>query len=248
MTSDSSLAIERLIRPELNALGGYVAHKSPETLDRVPLESVIKLDANENPYGCSPRVQQALAEYKDWHTYPDAGQTKLRMELQEYTGVDASGIVAGTGSGELLDYILGLFLVPGDEVINCTPTFDMYRFRTLINGGELVNIPREEDFAVKTSAVKAAITSKTKLIILANPNNPTGNVTPQKDILGLVSAGVPVLIDEAYYEFCGETVVPLVSQYKNLMVLRTCSKWAGLAGLRIGYGIFSPEIASLLMK
>ena len=247
-SSDSPVKMERLIRPELRALGGYSAHKSPDTLAEVPAERVIKLDANENPYGCSPGVQKALAEYKNWHIYPDAGQTRLRQALQNYTGIDASRIVAATGSGELLDDILCLFLEPGDEVINCIPTFDMYRFRTLTNGGKLANIPRDEDFAVNTGVVKDAITPRTKLIILANPNNPTGNPIPQKDILELVDTGVPLLIDEAYYEFYGETVAPMVSQYSNLMVLRTCSKWAGLAGLRIGYGIFPPEIASYLMK
>ena len=247
-SSDSPVTMEKLIRPELRALGGYSAHKSPETMAKVPVERVVKLDANENPYGCSPRVWRALAEYKDWNIYPDAGQTKLRRELQNYTGIDAGYIVAATGSGELLDDVLCLFLEPDDEVINCIPTFDMYRFRTLINRGKLVNIPREEDFAVDIGAVKATITSKTKLIILANPNNPTGNATHQKDILELVGTGVPILIDEAYYEFYGETLAPLVGQYKNLMVLRTCSKWAGLAGLRIGYGIFPPEVASYLMK
>jgi len=247
----ASKEIDKLIRPELVGLGGYAPHRSPDTLEgavEVPVEKVIKLDANENPYGCSPRVRQALAEYSYWQTYPDAGQTRLRQQLQEYAGVDASCIVAANGSGELLDDILCLFLEPGDEVISCIPTFDMYRMRTLLNKGRLVNIPRDEDFTVNISAVKAAITPKTKIIILANPNSPTGTVTPKSDILELVAAGVPLLIDEAYYEFYGETVAPLVSQYKNLMVLRTFSKWAGLAGLRIGYGIFPPEVAGYLMK
>ncbi|MFQ6122334.1 MAG: histidinol-phosphate transaminase [Dehalococcoidales bacterium] len=248
--SDSPLAIDKLIRPELVTLGGYAPHQSPDTLEatEVPVEKVIKLDANENPYGCSPRVRRALAEYNYWQIYPDAGQTRLRQQLQKYTGVDASHIVAANGSGELLDDILCLFLEPGDEVINCIPTFDLYRLRTLINKGKLVNIPRDQDFVVNVSAVKAAIAPKTKLIILANPNSPTGTVTPGTGILELVDTGVPLLVDEAYYEFYGETVAPLVSQYKNLMVLRTFSKWAGLAGLRVGYGIFPSEVASYLMK
>ncbi|MFH1169725.1 MAG: histidinol-phosphate transaminase [Chloroflexota bacterium] len=240
--------IDRLVRPELAALGGYTAHKSPDTLGGIPAESIIKLDANENPYGCSPRVRQALAEYGRWHIYPDAGQYHIRQQLGKYTGVDAGCIVAANGSGELLDYIMCLFLQPGDEVINCVPTFDMYRFRTLINRGRLANVSRDEAFGVNVKAVKAAITPKTKLIILADPNNPVGNVMPRADILELVATGVPLVIDEAYYEFYGETVAPLVGQYRNLMVLRTCSKWAALAGLRIGYGIFPPQIAALLMK
>ena len=248
MTSEG---IDKFIRPELVTLGGYAPHKSPDTLEgavEVPVESIIKLDANENPYGCSPGVRQALAEYNYWQIYPDAGQTRLRRQLQDYAGVDASSIVAANGSGELLDYILCLFIEPGDEVINCIPTFDMYRIRTLINRAKLVNIPRDGNFAVDVRAVKEAITPKTKIIILANPNSPTGTVTPKPDILELVDTGVPLLVDEAYYEFYGETVAPLVSRYKNLMVLRTFSKWGGLAGLRVGYGIFPPEIAGYLLK
>ena len=249
--STGSTPIEKYIRPELAALGGYSVHRAPETLAgavEVPVEDIIKLDANENPYGCSPGVQRALAEGGNWYKYPDAGQTMLRQQLQEYTGVDAGRIVAANGSGELLDEILRLFIEPGDEVVNCVPTFDLYRFRTLINRGNLVNVPRNEDFGVDIRAVKTALTAKTKLIILANPNNPTGNLTPREDILELLETGVPVLVDEAYYEFCGETVAPLTYEYTNLMVLRTFSKWAALAGLRIGYGIVSPEVAGYLMK
>ncbi|MFC1908430.1 histidinol-phosphate transaminase [Chloroflexota bacterium] len=248
-SSDDSQPIKSMVRSELVSLGGYSAAKSPDTLsEAIPAEHVIKLDANENPYGCSPRVQRALAEYKNWYIYPDAAQTRLRRQLQEYVGVDADCIVAATGSGELLDDILSLFVEPGDEVINCIPTFDLYRMRTLINKGRLVNIVRRDDFSVDVSAVKAAITSNTKMIILCSPNNPTGNIIPRKDIVELANTGVPLLIDEAYGEFGGETVIPLVSQYQNLMVLRTFSKWAGLAGLRVGYGIFTPEVAELLLK
>jgi len=241
--------VTRLVRPEIRALGGYAAHTSPDTLDKKALpRRIIKLDANENPYGCSPEVWRALAACRDWSVYPDARQTVLRSQLQSYTGAPADSIVAATGSGELLDDILCLFLGAGDEVINCIPTFDLFRLRTLIHGGSLVTLPRRDDFSVDIAAVKAAITPRTKMIILANPNNPTGNAIPQEDIIELADTGVPLLMDEAYYEFCGETVVPLVGRYRNLMVLRTFSKWAGLAGLRVGYGVFDQEIAASLMK
>jgi len=114
--------------------------------------------------------------------------------------------------------------------------------------GKLVEVPRDENFAVNVNAVKAAIGKKPKIILLANPNNPTGTIIPRQDILEVVDTGLPVLVDEAYYVFSGETVAPLVSQYQNLMVLRTFSKWAGLAGLRVGYGIFPPKIADYLLK
>ncbi len=243
--------IERLVRPELLNFTGYSPSKSPETLAgkvEVPVENIIKLDANENPYGCSPRVNQALATCLNFSIYPDSGQTELRKQLAGYTGVGEECIVAAGGSNQLIDLILRLFISPGDEVINCVPTFDIYRFSTQICGGSLVEVPREADFAVNVSAVKAAISKKTKVIFLASPNSPTGNITPQKDILAIADTGLPVVVDEAYYEFSGETMVPLTSQYENLMVLRTFSKWAGLAGLRVGYGIFPPRIADYLLR
>jgi len=246
-----SEGIERFIRPDLINFGGYSARKSPETLGekvKIPAEDIIKLDANENLYGCSPRVSQALAGYPDLNIYPDNRQTRLRRLLEGYTGVDTRHIVAGSASNQLIDLVLRLFLSRGDEVINCVPTFGIYRFSTELCGGTLVEIPRGDNFAVNVKAVKAAISGKTKVIVLANPNNPTGNITPQRDILELLATGLPVLVDEAYYEFSGQTVVPLVSQYENLMVLRTFSKWAGLAGLRVGYGFFPPKIADHLLR
>jgi histidinol-phosphate aminotransferase len=243
--------IEKLIRPDLVGFGGYVAGKSPDAVAaeaNVSVEGVIKLDANENPYGCSPRVKQALSTFPYFNIYPDAGQIELRKLLQGYSGVGAEHIVAGGGSDQLIDLILRLFVSPGDEVINCIPTFDIFRFSTALCNGRLVEVLRDEDYRVNVSAVKKAISKKTKIILLANPNNPTGTFTPRKDILELVATGVPVLADEAYIEFSGETVTKLVPQYKNLLVLRTFSKWAGLAGFRIGYGIFPPPIAEYLLR
>jgi histidinol-phosphate aminotransferase len=155
--------------------------------------------------------------------------------------------VAGSGSGDLIDLILRLLLKPGDEVIACVPAFSMFRFSTRMYRGKLIEVSRDKDFAVSASAVKAAISKRTKIILLDNPNNPTGNLTSRDDILEIVDTGLPVLVDEAYVEFAGETVASLVGGYQNLTVLRTFSKWAGLAGLRVGYGIFPPHIASYLM-
>jgi histidinol-phosphate aminotransferase len=243
--------IEKLIRSDLINFGGYAASKSPETLEgkvEVPVEEIIKLDANENPYGCSPRVAQALATYTDVNIYPDSGQTELRKQLQEYTGVTVEHIVASAGSDQLIDLILRLFVEPGDEVINCVPTFAMFRFFIELCRGTPVEVPRDENFCVDVVTVKKAITKKTKLILLATPNNPTGTLMPEEDIVRVLDTGLPVVVDEAYYEFCGKTIAPLVGQYKNLMVLRTFSKWAGLAGLRIGYGLFPAKIADYLLK
>ncbi len=249
--SDFNKGIERFIRPDLVNFIGYAASASPETLVgevEVPVEDIIKLDANENPYGCSPRVNQALAAYPDFNIYTDNGQTRLRELLEGYTGVDAKHIVAGSGGDQIIDIVLRLFIGPGDEIINCIPTYAMFRFFIDLYGGTPVEVPRDENFAVNVNAVKAAITKNSKLILLANPNNPTGAITPRQDILEVLDTGLPVLVDEAYYEFSGQTVAPLVSQRKNLMVLRTFSKWAGLAGLRIGYGFFPPKIANYLLN
>jgi len=246
-----SKGIEKSVRPDLVNFGGYAASTSPDTLEGkvdVPVEGIIKLDANENPYGCSPRVQRALANYPYYHIYPDAGQTELRKLLQEYTGVSAEHIVAGGGSDQLIDLVLRLFVEPGDEVITCVPTFAMFRFYTELCGGVSVDVPRDENFIVNIGAVKAAITKKTKIIMLATPDNPTGTIIPRQDILSILETGLPVVVDEAYYEFSGETVAPLVGKYDNSMVFRTFSKWAGLAGLRIGYGIFPIKIADCLLR
>ncbi|MEE8205231.1 MAG: histidinol-phosphate transaminase [Dehalococcoidales bacterium] len=252
MSADSDKDISKLIRPDLADFSGYAASKSPETLLEdeleVSAERIIKLDANENPYGCSPRVASALASFTDVNIYPDASQTVLRKLLAQYSGVAAGHIVAGAGSDQLIDLIIRLFVAPGEEVINCVPTFAMFRFFTELAGGTVVEVPRDDDFAVNVAAVKAAITEKTKLILLATPNNPTGTIMPREDILKILGTGLPVVVDEAYYEFTGQTVAPLVGKYPNLMVLRTFSKWAGLAGLRIGYGLFPSGIADYLMS
>jgi len=244
-------SIEKFIRQDLLDFGGYAASKSPEILKsgiKGSLEGIIKLDANENPYGCSVKVNRALADYQGINIYPDSGQKELRKQLQEYTGVAAEHIVASAGSDQLIDLILRLFINPGDEVINCVPTFAMFQFFVKLNWGTVVEVSRDEEFHVNIAAIKAAITNKTKLILLATPNNPTGTITPREDVLEIIETGLPVVIDEAYFEFSGETAAPLVGNYKNLMVLRTFSKWAGLAGLRIGYGMFPQKIAEYLLR
>jgi histidinol-phosphate aminotransferase len=126
------------------------------------------------------------------------------------------------------------------------PSFAMYRFYTDLNGAKIVEVPRDGDFHIDMAAIKQAITPETKLIFLANPNNPTGTMTSREDIMALAQTGLPLVVDEAYYEFTGESAVALMAEYPNIMVLRTFSKWSGLAGLRVGYGIFPIHIANYL--
>jgi len=247
----TSEIIERWVRPRLLGLTSYSANKSLDVLEKkaeFSPEEIVKVNGNENPYGCSPKVNQALEGYQKYNIYPDTTQQELRNLLAGYAGTTPDRIVATGGGSQLLDLIVRLFVDPGDEVITCVPTFEIYRFSTDLCGGTMVEIPRDGDFAIDVNTIKAAITEKTKLIFLCNPNNPTGNVTPEEELLEVVKTGVPVVIDEAYYEFTGKTMVPFIDQYPNLMVVRTLSKWAGMAGFRLGYGIFTPEIAAYLLK
>jgi len=243
--------IEQLVKPELKAMKAYIPVEPTDVLSQrtdVPAEKVIKLDGNENPYGCSPRVKQALANYTYYHLYPDPQQRELRKALEKYTGLSSEYIIAGSGSDELIDLILRLFIEPGDKVINCPPTFGMYPFSTDVCGGKTTNILRKQNFAIDVAGIKKALDKRTKVIFIASPNNPSGSLTPEREVLELLDTTAVVVIDEAYSEFNGITMAPLVPNYSNLIVLRTFSKWAGLAGLRAGYGIFPINIIKYLMK
>jgi histidinol-phosphate aminotransferase len=243
--------MKKLIRRSLENIKPYEPIVPLEVLAQragVSVDRVIKLDGNENPYGCSPRVNHALAHYHLYHIYPDPQHHELRQALEGYTGISREHIVVGSGSDELIDLILRASLEPGDKVINCPPTFGMYPFSTAICGGEIIEVPRDEGFGIDVAAVKEAIDERTKVIFLTSPNNPTGNITPEETILELLGTGLLVVVDEAYYEFSGVSVAHLVPQHRNLVVLRSFSKWAGLAGLRVGYGIFPTGLAELMYK
>ncbi len=248
ITESSSLAtnskIEKMLRKDLLQMPGYEPIIPPERFGA----EVIKLDGNENSYGCSHRVQQALRNYFDYHIYPDPDQREVKQALEEYVGVNSNHIVVGNGSDELIDLVLRLTLEPGDGVINCVPTFGMYSFSTVVCGGRIIDVPRKQDFSLDIEEIAKFVDNRTKVIFIASPNNPTGNLTPREDILRLLEIGVIVVVDEAYYEFSGETVINLVPDNDNLIVLRTFSKWAGLAGLRAGYAVAPVSIARHIHK
>jgi len=240
----------RLVRPELLALLGYEAIEPVDVLAEelgIAPDQVLKLDGNENPYGPSPRVKEALADFDLYHIYPDPEQRRVREALADYVGVGAEHIVVGNGSDELLELVPRLFLSPGDAAVIPVPTFGVYSFATQVWGGRVVDVPRREDFGLDLPAVRAA-SKGAKLVFLASPNNPTGNPVSGEELEALLSTGALVVVDEAYAEFCDCSFVELVPQRENLAVLRTFSKWAGLAGLRAGYGIFPRAVAELLHK
>ncbi len=234
--------IEQFVRPELAGFVGYSACKSPDAFKG----RVVKLDANENNYGASPRVQKALGHFNGYHIYPDAAQVELRRALADYTGVGAEHIVAGSGSDQLIDLLIRTFCAAGEEIINLPPTFAMFKFYADLQGAKVVSVPRDENYQVDVLGIKKAVTGKTKLIFIANPNNPTGTLLPEKTIFEVLELGLPTVVDEAYFEFTGKTFAPQVGKIPNLIVLRTFSKWAGLAGLRVGYGLFPERVASIL--
>ncbi|MEE9285867.1 MAG: histidinol-phosphate transaminase [Dehalococcoidia bacterium] len=243
-------AVERLLRRDLRDLEPYQPMVLPGSLADDATEGggrVVKLDGNENVYGCSPRVARALEAYDRYHIYPDSDQRELRRALARYAGVDPASVLAGAGSGELIDLLLRLVLDPGDSVITCAPTFGMYGFTTRICGGRAIEVVRNEDYQIDVRRVLDAIEPATKAIFVASPNNPTGTVTGREAIEELLDTGRLIMADEAYYEFCGSSVADLTARYDNLVVLRTFSKWAGLAGLRIGYGIMPPAFLDRLI-
>ena len=247
----SEQGIRRFIRPDLRELAGYTPIEPVEVLAErlgIPPERIIKLDGNENLYGPTPRARKALAEYNGYHIYPDPSQHRLRQALAEYAGVPLEYIVAGAGSDELIDLVFRALLSPGDKVLSAVPTFGMYSFSAEVNGAEFVGIPRREDFSLDMEAITAAIDYRTKLIVLPNPNNPSGNLLSRMELEALLYTGLPIVIDEAYIEFAeAESLTPLVPERENLIVLRTFSKWAGLAGLRIGFGVLPLPLVDLLM-
>ncbi len=239
--------LKKFMRPELDKFAGYSACKSPEALDEETRRlGIVKLDANENVYGPSPKVKEAFASFDDAHIYPDSCQTELRKALAIYTGVATDRIVAGSGSDQLIDLLIRLFVSPGDEVLTATPTFAMYKFFTELSAGKFVAVPRDDNYNIPADKLLEAISKKTKLIFIAMPNNPTGTQVPVETVMKLVETGLPVVIDEAYYEFTGQTLAPELDKYPNMMILRTFSKWAGLAGLRVGYGLFPKAVAERL--
>ena len=238
-----------LIRPHLASVRPYQPVDPPEVLAEragIPRESIVKLNGNENPYGPSPKALDAVSR-AELHIYPDPFQRNLRAALSDYAGFPAENIIAGAGSDELIDLLFRLFIEPGDAILDCDPTFAMYSFCARVAGGELKMVERGELFEIDLPAVRDAIDDRTKIVFISSPNNPTGNLASEAEVRALLDTGLIVVIDEAYYEFSGETVAHLVSEYDNLAVLRTMSKWAGLAGLRIGYAVMDGALVDHIM-
>jgi histidinol-phosphate aminotransferase len=247
------------IATHLHALPPYTPIEPFEVLsrrmNRNP-EEIVKLDANENPYGPSPGVHQALAAVRFPHIYPDPESRALRAALSSFTGVPEEYLLAGSGVDELLDLLLRVLLKPGDRVLICPPTFGMYAFDTRLNAGQVVEAPRRPDFSLDMESIRQAVSEhKPKVLFLPTPNNPDGSFPSPEEIDALLELDTLIVLDEAYIEFTGMgrlgergTRLHQVAQRDNLVVMRTFSKWAGLAGLRVGYGAFPKWLLPTLWK
>ena len=240
--------VEKLIRPELRTMRGYDPVEPIDVLEEELGTTIVKMDGNENPYLCSPRARQVLSSFPYYHIYPDPLQRNLRTALSGYTGFPEKNIVCGNGSDDLIDLVLRLFVRPGDEVLNCPPTFGMYPFTVSVIGGVLVNVPRVEGFSLDMAGIRAAKSDKARVIFIASPNNPTGGLVSYEEVVELLGMGLVVVVDEAYFEFGEGSVSELIADNANLIVLRTFSKWAGLAGLRVGYGLCHETVAEYFLK
>ena len=242
------------IRPDVARMDAYTPIVPFEVLSEqlgfAPQE-IVKLDANENPYGAPRAALAALADLRYAHIYPDPESRRLRRALAAFHGVPAENILAGAGADELIDLIMRLFLQPGDAVLTCPPTFGMYAFDTAVNGGRVVSVPRRADFSLDLEAIEEAVRrERPKLLFLASPNNPDGSLLADAALERLLALPVYVVLDEAYVEFAppGSSRLRLAAERENLIVLRTFSKWGGLAGLRVGYGVFPTALMPHLWK
>jgi histidinol-phosphate aminotransferase len=218
----------------------------------IPAEEIIKLDTNENLYGASPKALEALANLgRDVSIYPDVESRQLRALLEDYLGVGAEHILVGSGEDEIIDLTLRLFLEPDDKILNCPPTFTMYSLVSQwIGGCTVVDVPRRADFSLDVEGIEqTAVETNAKLLYLCSPNNPDGHLLAAETLERLLQLPLVVIVDEAYIEFSeDEGFATWVPQYPNLICMRTFSKWAGLAGLRVGYGIYPLEIIKHLWK
>ncbi len=243
-----------MIRPPDYVLGiqPYVPGKPIEELEReLGITNSIKLASNENPVGPSPAAIEAIRNsFADINRYPDGSGYFLKKEISTKLSVAEDEVILGNGSNELLDVAARTFLKDGDEAVMAVPSFVVYFMATQAVGAKSVQVPLK-NFTHDLSAMADVITSKTRIVFIANPNNPTGTINRKAEFEAMmkrISDDILVVMDEAYFEYVTDPDYADSMKYfrgrKNVLILRTFSKAYGLAGLRLGYGIGSREILS----
>ena len=219
------------------------------------LEKVVKLASNENPYGSAVDIKDVYENINATERYPDNYCKILRKKLAIKYNVNEENLILGNGSVEIIQMIARALIEPEDEVITCTPTFQSCFLETYIEQGKVITIPVTESYKFDLNGMISEITSRTKIIYIVNPNNPTGTIVTNSELeefLKRVPDDIVVVLDEAYAEYVTDKDYPnsieLLEKYSNICILRTFSKAYGLASMRIGYGISSKEIIRELEK
>ncbi|NMA82931.1 MAG: histidinol-phosphate transaminase [Epulopiscium sp.] len=243
-------------RKVVESMKPYVPGKPIDEVKReLGLTDVIKLASNENPLGCSKKATEAMiANLEHPSLYPDGNCTKLRMALSDQLGFQPDQFIFGAGSDEILGMITEAFLEQNEEVLTCSPSFPRYASATQLMGGKLIELPLK-NHVFDLDGLAAHVTEKTKIIFIANPNNPTGTIytaEEQRAFLEKIPPHVMVVLDEAYCEYVDDPNYPnslsMLKDFPNCIVLRTFSKIYGLASLRVGYGVASPSIINGLNR
>jgi histidinol-phosphate aminotransferase len=206
----------------------------------------LRMDTSTNPLGCNPAGCKAVAECAgmDLDQYPSTYSDGLRDELARFYGLRRDNFVVGNGSDEMLDILFKTFMEPGETVITAYPAYSLHGFFVRINGGKVTQIDLDDDFQLDVEGINSA---KGKMVIICTPNNPTSNLLRPEDVRAVVEGcDRPVVVDEAYGEFAGDSFMPLVDKYENLIVTRTFSKAYGLAGMRVGYMASNLAMANVM--
>lgn len=220
------------------------------SIDKNP-EDIIRFDTNVSHKTPSRWLKELITKFDniEINRYPDSSYISVRKLLAEYCSCDVDEIILTNGADEGLFMAGSLFIEPSSNVILSTPTYSYYEKMIQILGGKTLEVPRNLDFSDNFEEISNSIDDMTNMIILCNPNNPTGNIVDKKILQNLLDINdVPVVVDEAYFEYTGNTVIDLINSYDNLIVIRTFSKAFGLAGLRVGYIVSSKSTTSLLNK
>ncbi|GAA1166946.1 histidinol-phosphate transaminase [Ornithinimicrobium humiphilum] len=241
------------LRSVLGSVPAYTPGKPPEPVEGL---TAYKISSNENPFPPLPSVLEAIADAAaSVNRYPDMGVTALTAALSERLGVPTTHLATGTGSVAVLGHLIDITCDPGDEVVYAWRSFEAYPIVVALSGATSVQVPLDAEARHDLDAMAAAITDRTRLVLVCTPNNPTGPAVREDELrafLDKVPSDVLVVIDEAYLEFTTDETVPdalaLYRDYPNVAVLRTFSKAYGLAGLRVGYAVAQEEVATALRK